>query len=901
MNRESYPSSQSPLLGDISGPAGATLVTVVGIQKVPVITTLPTDQQVLTFVAASGMWEPQDDVDQDLSCLDPSLIIGWSCGHYPAGISYLGAGTLGIGDGMLGDVSGGLALTGILLYDGPDYTTILSGATSNWTLRLPVDAGTPAQVLQTDGAGNTSWVTLPAAAWSALTGVLSNGQVIPYADAGLSRLAAASLALGNGTNGDTSGNLSLTNIHGPSSLILTAGTGGLKETTNGGIQITDSSGKNATNLSGGIIISATGALVGFSQNPNYDPYYSSIAVHQANFYFAADGGGMWLNEGGGGGIVLATTVAAGTAGVIRLASPGGLAFTNGYYFIAGAVTSGTFKPGEEIGQGSSGADTTFGRIVTGGMLVSISDMTSGYPDASGVWIGTTSHAHFTPTSTQVVVNPLSVDVLGNTTITGGLYAPALVNTQTTNYIAVPADAEQVVVLNDASACTFTVPTDSYYSSIAGKFTSAPGLNVSIGKYFVAGETITQTSSGATATFVQTQADALIVLTASITGSPDATHVWTGGTSAATFLPTDGGNTATPHAYAFPIGTTLTVTQLGLGQITLTPAGGVTTNTPSTLTSRAQYSTVRVVKTAANTWEAAGDLTGGGAAWANLTGTLSNGQVIPYADAGISRLGAASLAIGNGTAGDTTGSLTLGTQSGIGQTGACVPNLIFGIGANAHLTGFSAYGSGLSGATTGTAVFLALDGYCACVWDIVFGTTLCQTQALGFSGSAYSNRDVSLTRRATNTLSIGNGTYNDNSCNILAGVYGFGSTATASSADTGISRLGAASLAIGNGTAGDTTGNLSLNRISKAGADFAGQATITTGNTTKAVAFGANYTGTGQPVIVLTPTSDPLALGVPVGYWVTYSGGAGAWTGFTVNIQTALAGNVTFNYIVVGVA
>jgi hypothetical protein len=120
-------------------------------------------------------------------------------------------------------------------------------------------------------------------------------------------------------------------------------------------------------------------------------------------------------------------------------------------------------------------------------------------------------------------------------------------------------------------------------------------------------------------------------------------------------------------------------------------------------------------------------------------------------------------------------------------------------------------------------------------------------------------------------------------------------------DTGISRLGAASLAIGNGTAGDTTGNLSFNRVSLAGADYAGQATVTAAATTKAVTFAANYTGTAQPVIVLTPTSDPLALGVPVGYWVTYSGGAGAWTGFTVNIQTALAGNVTFNYIVIGKA
>jgi len=207
------------------------------------------------------------------------------------------------------------------------------------------------------------------------------------------------------------------------------------------------------------------------------------------------------------------------------------------------------------------------------------------------------------------------------------------------------------------------------------------------------------------------------------------------------------------------------------------------------------------------------------------------------DAGISRLGAASLAIGNGTAGDTTGSLTLGTQSGIGQSGTCVPNLIFGIGANAHLTGFSAYGSGLSGATTGTAVFLALDGYCACVWDIVFGTTLCQTQALGFSGSAYSNRDVSLTRRGTNTLSIGNGTYNDNSCNILAGVYGFGSTATASSADSGISRLGAASLAIGNGTAGDTTGQITATTFTVAASGAAPTSAGTAGTVGQIIANG----------------------------------------------------------------
>jgi hypothetical protein len=55
--------------------------------------------------------------------------------------------------------------------------------------------------------------------WSALLGDLTETQVIPFdgptpgtADSGISRLAAASLAIGNGTAGDKSGSLSLTYI-----------------------------------------------------------------------------------------------------------------------------------------------------------------------------------------------------------------------------------------------------------------------------------------------------------------------------------------------------------------------------------------------------------------------------------------------------------------------------------------------------------------------------------------------------------------------------------------------------------------------------------------------------------------------------------------------------------------
>lgn len=60
--------------------------------------------------------------------------------------------------------------------------------------------------------------------------------------------------------------------------------------------------------------------------------------------------------------------------------------------------------------------------------------------------------------------------------------------------------------------------------------------------------------------------------------------------------------------AFAIGTTLTVIQLGTGQITLTQGAGVTFNTPSSLTARAQFSTVSLIQVSANSWVVAGDLT-----------------------------------------------------------------------------------------------------------------------------------------------------------------------------------------------------------------------------------------------------------------------------------------------------
>lgn len=79
----------------------------------------------------------------------------------------------------------------------------------------------------------------------------------------------------------------------------------------------------------------------------------------------------------------------------------------------------------------------------------------------------------------------------------------------------------------------------------------------------------------------------------------------------TIMDVAGANTfmvPTNASVAFPIGTTLSVIQKNTGQVTLTPAGGVTINTPSSWTTRAQWSTVSVVKIATDTWVAGGDLT-----------------------------------------------------------------------------------------------------------------------------------------------------------------------------------------------------------------------------------------------------------------------------------------------------
>ena len=76
------------------------------------------------------------------------------------------------------------------------------------------------------------------------------------------------------------------------------------------------------------------------------------------------------------------------------------------------------------------------------------------------------------------------------------------------------------------------------------------------------------------------------------------------------------NSSTPGTVTIPLnssvayatGTTITVTQTGSGQLTLTPTGGVTINSfQSQLKFAGQYASVQLIKTAENTWLAVGNL------------------------------------------------------------------------------------------------------------------------------------------------------------------------------------------------------------------------------------------------------------------------------------------------------
>ena len=193
MNRQVFPASLFPLRGDISAESGATSVTVIGIQGIPVISppVEPAGLDTFFYDSYNNDWFYASPWDIPVGI--PLVWEGY--GYGSSGISWIAPDTLAFGNGTDGDVSGAAAMTALVLfgsasyygpyndYDvdyGPSYdqfyTSIFSGATQNWALVLPETSGNAGQVLVNIGSGVTSWESLTTLGvpWSALTNPTAN-------------------------------------------------------------------------------------------------------------------------------------------------------------------------------------------------------------------------------------------------------------------------------------------------------------------------------------------------------------------------------------------------------------------------------------------------------------------------------------------------------------------------------------------------------------------------------------------------------------------------------------------------------------------------------------------------------------------------------------------------------
>jgi len=257
-----------------------------------------------------------------------------------------------------------------------------------------------------------------------------------------------------------------------------------------------------------------------------------------------------------------------------------------------------------------------------------------------------------------------------------------------------------------------------------------------------------------------------------------------------------------------------------------------------------------------------------------------------ADSGISRLGAASLAIGNGTALDFTGALTLGALTQNNNTVATVSTTnaspLHTLSAN-YWTGSasaqdlwtigSSLAAGTNGASTLSIVHAGSTGLAAVSVPAVIagaGTPTAPT----FRNSAGAGMYFVGGQITISTASVPIATFsNDGSAYLYlelmkSVILGWSSIATATAdPDSGISRLGTASLAVGNGTASNTSGQLSLAVVRNTGFTVALlPSTAATGMVEGAVAYATNGLKVGE--------TTGNGTGVPVyysnGHWRVYS-------------------------------
>jgi hypothetical protein len=211
----------------------------------------------------------------------------------------------------------------------------------------------------------------------------------------------------------------------------------------------------------------------------------------------------------------------------------------------------------------------------------------------------------------------------------------------------------------------------------------------------------------------------------------------------------------------------------------------------------------------------------------VLGWSGSTTVATAADTGLSRLGAASLAIGNGTAGDFTGSLKLGALSMTNGTVATVSSTnaspLLTLSANYWATGAvsaadtwtlqTSLAAGLNGISTLTIAHAGSTGVASVALGVPSSQkgilTLCQSTASTIAALSLASNVLTIASPSDTTLTVGTNRFTNFSGAAL-GIRitpDFNLIAFGSSVDTGISRTAAGVLAIGNGTAADASGTL----------------------------------------------------------------------------------------------
>lgn len=273
----------------------------------------------------------------------------------------------------------------------------------------------------------------------------------------------------------------------------------------------------------------------------------------------------------------------------------------------------------------------------------------------------------------------------------------------------------------------------------------------------------------------------------------------------------------------------------------------------------------LTKQADGSWQ--GAAAGGGSPTTTIN--LNSGQVYQInADSGLSRLAAASFALGNGTNGDTTAILRLsGISSG---TAATASELRWGGTSNGIR--FQSANLGLGSATV--VGWSSGDIYSAAE-DVGFSRLGVGSLALGNASAADTTGLLRLSALSSGTAATASelrwgATSNGirfQSANVGLGsatVVGWSSGDIYSAAeDVGFSRLGVGSLALGNATATDVTGLLRLSGLSSGTAATASE--LRWGATSNGIRFQSANVGLGSGTVVAWSSGDIYSAAEDVGW------------------------------------